>query len=271
MPLWDGMEILATANADGTLREYYTRGPGIAGDVGSLIAEHSFATGQTVFLQGNHRGDVVLATDDAGAVVGRYEYSAFGMPLSATGAYTPRFGFSSKERDASGLVYYGLRFYSPELCRWITPDPIREDGGLNLYRFCGNDPVNHADPFGLDRWVIDHLHTYIVVEVYDKGRVVGYEEIEFSIFGVDVNSTTKPRDDGGNFCRKISSTCNEDKILLDVANDLDKLPWYKFHYNVIMFNCRHFTAYMRDVGLNKEPPPLILIPLLPPVLPGVKQ
>ena len=64
---------------------------------------------------------------------------------------------------------------------------------------------------------------------------------------------------------------NEDKILLDVANDLDKLPWYKFHYNVIMFNCRHFTAYMRDVGLNKEPPPLILIPLLPPVLPGVKQ
>ncbi len=147
--LWDGMEILATANADGTLREYYSRGPGIAGDVGSLIAEHSFGTGQTVFLHSNHRGDVVLATDNSGAAVGRYEYSAFGMQLAPSGAYVPRFGFSSKERDASGLVYYGLRFYSAELCRWITPDPIRESGGVNLYRFCGNDPVNLIDPLGL--------------------------------------------------------------------------------------------------------------------------
>ena len=152
--VWDGMEILATANADGTLREYYTRGPGIAGDVGSLVAEHSFATGQTVFLHGNHRGDVVLATDDAGAAVGRYEYSAFGMPLSVVGAYAPRFGFSSKERDASGLVYYGFRFLSPELCRWITPDPIREDGGLNLYRFCGNAPLNFVDTSGLKVQVV---------------------------------------------------------------------------------------------------------------------
>jgi RHS repeat-associated protein len=70
------------------------------------------------------------------------------MPLAASGTYKPRFGFSSKERDASGLVYYGFRFHSPDLCRWITPDPIREDGGMNLYEFCANDPVNHLDPDG---------------------------------------------------------------------------------------------------------------------------
>jgi RHS repeat-associated protein len=146
--VWEGMDILATANASGTLKEYYTRGPGIAGDVGSLVAEHSFTNGQTVFLHNNHRGDVVLATDSSGAAVGRYEYSAFGMPLSATGTYAPRIGFSSKERDASGLVYYGFRFHSPELCRWITADPIHEDGGLNLYVFCFNNPVNFIDPWG---------------------------------------------------------------------------------------------------------------------------
>ncbi len=146
--LWDGMEILATANADGTLREYFSRGSGIAGDVGSLLAEHSFATGQTVFLHGNHRGDVVLATDFAGAVVSRYEYSAFGMPLSATGSYVPRFGFSSKERDASGLVYFGFRFHSPELCRWVGCDPTREKGGLNLFAFAWNNPIGYVDPNG---------------------------------------------------------------------------------------------------------------------------
>ncbi len=53
------------------------------------------------------------------------------------------------ERDASRLVYFGFRYYSPVLCRWISEDPIRERGGLNLYQFCGNSPVNFRDPWGL--------------------------------------------------------------------------------------------------------------------------
>ena len=150
--LWDGMDIIATANADGTLREYFTRGPGIAGDVGSLIAETRFTggTASTTYLHSNWRGDVVMATDTAGGIIGEYAYTTFGEPLSSSGTYTPRFGFSSKERDASGLVYYGFRYYSPILCRWISEDPIGEAGGLNLYQFCGNDPVNYIDPTG---WV----------------------------------------------------------------------------------------------------------------------
>ncbi|MBQ7190406.1 MAG: RHS repeat-associated core domain-containing protein, partial [Kiritimatiellae bacterium] len=54
----------------------------------------------------------------------------------------------SKERDASGLVYYGFRHASPELCRWITPDPARESGGLNLYAFCGGNPIQQIDITG---------------------------------------------------------------------------------------------------------------------------
>ena len=148
--LWDGMTVIATANADGTLREYFTRGPGIAGDVGSLIAETRFTggTASTTYLHSNWRGDVVMATDTAGSIIGEYAYTTFGEPLSSSGTYTPRFGFSSKERDASGLVYYGFRYYSPILCRWISEDPIGEAGGLNLYQFCGNDPVNGVDPYG---------------------------------------------------------------------------------------------------------------------------
>jgi RHS repeat-associated protein len=151
--IWDGMDIIATAHADGTIREYYTRGIGIAGDVGSLIAETRFennAAVSTTYLHSNWRGDVVMATDASGAVVGEYAYTTFGEQLSATGTYTPRFTFSSKERDASGLVYHGFRYYSPVLCRWISEDPIREFGGINLYQFCGNNPVNSID---VDGWV----------------------------------------------------------------------------------------------------------------------
>ncbi|MCF7817284.1 MAG: hypothetical protein K9M54_05320 [Kiritimatiellales bacterium] len=32
---------------------------------------------------------------------------------------------------------------------WITPDPLGEDGGLNLYRFCENSPVGIVDKMAL--------------------------------------------------------------------------------------------------------------------------
>ncbi len=154
--IWDGMDIIATAHADGTIREYFTRGIGIAGDVGSLVAETRFSggTATTTYLHSNWRGDVVMATDTSGNVVGEYSYTTFGEQFSVTGTYTPRFTFSSKERDASGLVYHGFRYYSPVLCRWISEDPIRESGGFNLYQFCVNNPVNFVDPDGDFAWVL---------------------------------------------------------------------------------------------------------------------
>ena len=148
--IWDGMDIIATAHADGTIREYFTRGIGIAGDVGSLVAETRFSggTATTTYLHSNWRGDVVMAADTSGNVVGEYAYTTFGEQLSSVGSFVPRFTFSSKERDASGLVYHGFRYYSPVLCRWISEDPIREGGGFNLYQFCWNNPVNRMDLYG---------------------------------------------------------------------------------------------------------------------------
>jgi len=152
-----------TAHADGTLREYFTRGIGIAGDVGSLVAETRFSggTATTTYLHSNWRGDVVMATDAAGNVVGAYSYTTFGEQLSSVGSFVPRFTFSSKERDASGLVYHGFRYYCPVLCRWISEDPIGEAGGINLYQFCGNNPVNYADPDGWARQNVDLGNGYI--------------------------------------------------------------------------------------------------------------
>ena len=46
------------------------------------------------------------------------------------------------------MFYYGFRYYSPVTGRWLSRDPIEEDGGLNLYAFVGNDGVNQVDLLG---------------------------------------------------------------------------------------------------------------------------
>ena len=50
---------------------------------------------------------------------------------------------------ASGARYYGYRFYSPGLGRWIGRDPLGERGGLNIYSFAKNAPNLFLDYLGL--------------------------------------------------------------------------------------------------------------------------
>jgi RHS repeat-associated protein len=58
--------------------------------------------------------------------------------------------FSSKDWNGNaGLYYYLYRFYDPNLQRWLNQDPIQERGGINLYDYVYNNPVNRIDPNGL--------------------------------------------------------------------------------------------------------------------------
>jgi RHS repeat-associated protein len=54
------------------------------------------------------------------------------------------------EKGPSGLTLAPFRAYHSSLGRWISRDPIEEDGGLNLYGYVGGRPINGFDPLGLD-------------------------------------------------------------------------------------------------------------------------
>ncbi len=83
--------------------------------------------------------------------VAYYLYDPFGNTIFASGPMAPvnPYRFSSKEFHAnSGSIYFGRRFYDPTLQRFINQDPIQELGGVNLYTFVANTPVNAVDPLG---------------------------------------------------------------------------------------------------------------------------
>jgi RHS repeat-associated protein len=121
-----------------------------AGGVGGLIAVS--IDGQYYFPCYDHNGNIMVYVSESGSVVAHYAYTPFGEVMSASGPMADafRFRFSTKYQDAAtGLYYYGYRFYDPVMMRFLNRDPIGEDGGLNLYGFVGNDPVNRWDYLGM--------------------------------------------------------------------------------------------------------------------------
>ena len=123
------------------------------GNIATLVAvtHHagSSVTPGTYYTHHNHRGDVII-TRSGTTTVGTYEYAAFGNLKSSIGNDVCRFKFSSKELDrATGFYYYGYRFYAPQWQRWVSRDPIGENGGFNLYGFVKNSPMCYYDLLGL--------------------------------------------------------------------------------------------------------------------------
>lgn len=121
-----------------------------AGGVGGLLFEKR--NGQVFIPFYDANGNVIAYLDAVGNLRAEYIYNAFGGTVAQSGdmADTFAFRFSTKYYDVdNGLYYYGRRFYSSELGRWLNRDPIEEGGGANLYGFIGNNPVNVIDPLGL--------------------------------------------------------------------------------------------------------------------------
>ena len=156
---------------DGVVHDYVTENGRIVADLTSQNAlvfsydengiPHSVTVNGTVYYYiTNLQGDVVEIRNASGAVVAQYSYNAWGEVLTATGtlAEVNPLRYRGYYYDAeTGFYYLQSRYYDPEICRFINADnqlSAIDFGAMNLFSYCGNNPVNMSDDSGhWPKWI----------------------------------------------------------------------------------------------------------------------
>ena len=142
--LWMGSEILREDWGPATKREY------LLGNGREGLKQD----GQWYFYHKDHLGSTILMTDSGGNVVGEWDYQAYGKHTFVsppnTVAEGNEFLYAGQQLDHStGQYYMRARYYDPLYGRFLVRDPIRHEGGNNLYAYANNNPINFSDPSGL--------------------------------------------------------------------------------------------------------------------------
>ena len=145
------------------------------GGIGGLLSLNDGTDDYRYLYDG--KGNVVAVINSSQTIVASYRYDEFGNQIKITGTLDQPYQFSTKRFDgATGLSYYGYRFYNAEIGKWMTRDPLGEAGGINLYGFVGNNGVNGFDAWGDVWWVWAIRAVLTGVGIYQ-----GYEFIDDAI------------------------------------------------------------------------------------------
>ena len=182
--IYDAWNVLEEHHYDGADQligaRYYTWGSDLSGSMqgaggigGLLMTEDTVGTNAVYYHHYDGNGNVILLSDHTGTASASYRYAAFGSTRYAAGPHAALnpYRFSTKPvEEATGLYYYGQRYYKPEMGRWTRRDPLGDDAFLqrylarkkgaernrlkaeslaHQYLFCGNSPVSALDLLGL--------------------------------------------------------------------------------------------------------------------------
>ncbi len=246
----DNWQVIADLDSNGNVLRSYVWGEGIDRLLAVKVGAKSYAA--LTDAQGT-----VWGLADGTDVVARWTYDAWGNVLSgevsdpSLAAF--RYRFQGREFSAvTGLTNFRARWYDSETGRWLSKDPIRLDGGINLYAFCNSGPTLYNDPLGcarvgnrklrgagalllpialipgmvlpmrLTNTFPEHRHIF-----FDDGSNIGWEKEGFFCEDSDSDYTFK--------------ATNYDNDVMKKAVQNIKEEWGKRPYNGITHNCQDFV------------------------------
>ncbi len=183
----DGMYVVAEHVEAGST--YYYRGMNLIGYV---------ANDEIGYYRFNAHGDVVAVADVAGKVITEYDYDPFGKLEDDEnewlkilfGIYVEDnnpFRYCAEYYDSeTEFIYLRARYYSPDLQRFISEDPIRD--GNNWYAYCGNNAVKFIDPLGFANIPDVQEMWRSIISVFSPKKFDDVSDNESSIIMIDNSS-----------------------------------------------------------------------------------
>ncbi len=180
--------IRTSKTVDGVKTEYVIEGKDIVfevndGNVTAYIYDSDMNVigmiyeGETYYFEKNVQSDVVRILDEEGNILCEYVYDAWGNVVLVKGdtelAGKNPFRYRSYYYDnETGLYYAESRYYDPQTGRFINADKIEtivwDYTNLNMYVYCGNDPVNYYDPSGETPI---YIKTFISEDIYTDSEL----------------------------------------------------------------------------------------------------
>ncbi|MCK5612960.1 RHS repeat protein [Candidatus Pacearchaeota archaeon] len=142
---YDGDQVIAEYNGSDTLLRKFVYGLGIDEPICMIDVPGG---NKVYYYHFDGLGSVIALSNVNSVIVERYSYDVFGEPNRISDVNNPYYFTGRRYDSEAGLYYYRARYYDPNIGRFLQTDPIGYDDGLNMYRYCFNNPLDLVDPDG---------------------------------------------------------------------------------------------------------------------------